>query len=330
MAENTKANFYRLAPCFYYFNKFFGLAAFSYNSTTKTITETVASNVYCLVVLIFTTFFYPPLIQKFVDLLYGMFKINMGTYIGMFQAIFQWFILLCIQWTCILNRNDIIEYLNLKIAYDIKITEIVPKIHRKMYFTSMTFLLFVIFVVKVLSNYFLMFTVSRAGVEVLFNLLIFIIPIAVTTLIGCNFSMEVVSIQFFASQINSVLHELAYDLKNFPKSFSMAQKMIISCQMSEKIEVLTGFYSQLSTLIRKFNKFQGFILLLYFLNKFLELLIPAFFEYLGLVGLTLHNVTFSLYINSLINDIFNVLELIMTAVCSDRLMKEVFNFTIFI
>lgn len=329
MAVKTKANFYRLSSCFYYCNKFFGLAAFFYNPTKRKFSESVASLAYCLLTLVFTLFFYPYLMYQFLLFLEKSFRTNLGTSIGSVHSILQWLTLISIQCINIYNRKDTVVYYNKKVLYDEKFSSTIPKIYRKKYFLSMLFLSVIVFVFKLLSGYILMSFISQKEQNIKPYLIIYIIPSAVTTLTGCSFTMEITCLQFFVTQINWSLKKLAEELVNFPKSSSEAQKMILSCRISDKIDLFLIFHSDLTKFIATFNKLQTRILLFYFTNKFLELIIPAFFKYLTLTGLTATTSTVNIFTNSLFNDVFNIMELIMMVVCTNSLMNEVLNFTIF-
>ncbi|XP_055709146.1 putative gustatory receptor 28b [Phlebotomus papatasi] len=322
MAVKTKANFYRLASCFYYCNKFFGLAAFSYNPTKRKFSESVGSVAYCLLFLVFTFFFYPYLMYQFLLFLEKSFSTNLGTSIGTFQSLLQWLTLISIQCINIYDRKDIVVYYNKKVLYDKKFSSTIPEIYRKKYFLSMLFLALIVFVFKLLSGYILMAFIVQKEQNIKPFLIIYLIPSAITTLTGCSFTMEITCLQFFVTQINCSLKKLAVELVNFPKTSSEAQKMILSCGISDKIDLFLIFHSDLTKFIATFNRLQTRILLFYFTNKFLELIIPAFFKYLTIAGLTATTSTADIFANSLFNDVFNIMELIMMTVCTNSLMNE--------
>uniref|UniRef100_A0A240SXR0 Gustatory receptor n=1 Tax=Lutzomyia longipalpis TaxID=7200 RepID=A0A240SXR0_LUTLO len=323
MSETKKANFYRYSTCLYYFNKFFGLCAFHYNPSNRQFKESIPSIIYCLILLGFMSLYCPYLIIQFLFVIKDTFDSNLAIYIGLFQAILQLGSVVSVQYLNIYYRKEIIEYLNQKVIFEHKINKTVSKIYRNKYFLKKASSVILVFIFKLLSNYGIMFVVAQQGASVVIDLLCYLLPIGITTLTGCNFAMEIVSLQYITSQLNFALRELVDQINDVPKNTSSAQKMVLSCKICDKLDEFSILYSELNLNIAKLNKLETFTLLIYFCNKFIELTVSAFFEYLSYVGLLKTLITYEMIINGVINDIFNGLELIMCIAYCDKLMEEV-------
>uniref|UniRef100_A0A7G3ACL4 Gustatory receptor n=1 Tax=Lutzomyia longipalpis TaxID=7200 RepID=A0A7G3ACL4_LUTLO len=321
MSETKKANFYRYSTYLYYFNKLFGLCAFHYNPFNRQFKESIPSIIYCLILLLYTTIYCPNLIISFKDILENTFSINLAIYIGLFHAALQLFSVVSVQYFNIYYRKRIIDYLNCKVIFEKKMNQFVPKIYRNRYFTTRAATVIIVLIFKLISHYVIMFFVTNQDTTMLIALLFYMIPMAITTLTGCNFAMEIISFQYFTSQINFSLYELVDQIKDVPKNTSSAQKMVLSCKICDKLDEFSILYSEMNIILTKFNKLETVILLIYFFNKFIELIVPTFFEYLSYVGFLKGEVTYEMMINGVINDLFSGLELIMCVALNFSLLQ---------
>uniref|UniRef100_A0A8W9BM02 Gustatory receptor n=1 Tax=Phlebotomus papatasi TaxID=29031 RepID=A0A8W9BM02_PHLPP len=324
MSVKEELNFHLFALISYYTNKVFGIFPFSYNYSARSFQKSIFSVLYSLSVVIFMSYFYPMYCVSFYfQMLNRNFRGTLETYVGIIQSTFEFVVLILTNCVYLYHKNDIVDYLNLKISYGEKIVKLSQKCDGKINFLTMILISILTFIVKLIMDTLLIIfqpIMQETDKKMLFA--IYLIPNTVTTLIGCTFCLEVISLQFFAYQINSSLLKIAHCISGLSNINSNAKKMIFCCHLSDKVDELLILHSELNDILLKFNNHQNPVLILYHFNKFVEITIPLFFEYSVLTGSSETTPTLDMYASATLINLIGFFELAITAVFCDKLIKE--------
>ncbi|GAB0090024.1 7TM chemoreceptor [Sergentomyia squamirostris] len=318
--ENYRVS--RVAIGYFYINKVLGIFPFSYDHCQKIFKTSFPSVLYSLLLAISTVFLYSQLINSFQAFLDTIFTSPLAKFISVFQSVYLCFEIVCVQLINIYYGKSLVNYLNNKFEFELRLNLVSKKIYRKNYYALLSLSTSVIFGMKMILNYLLITTWNDAGGLVVLAACLHMIPYAAGTLIGCSFSMEVISLRSLAAQINYTLMELSKTFQDLPERVSRLQKLNLSCQTCDKVDELMTLHSQLNKTIKKYNEFQNIVLFLYYSNKFMEIIIPIFYEYLYFMGHSKIETTFGAYVISSKLNVLNSIELMTTACCSQKLFNE--------
>uniref|UniRef100_A0A240SYU0 Gustatory receptor n=1 Tax=Phlebotomus papatasi TaxID=29031 RepID=A0A240SYU0_PHLPP len=323
MPPKEHAKFHSIVLLTYCLNKLYGLSPFSYNFTTRTCTASSVAVAYCIVNILFLLFFYPTFcIPLYYAMVNANFEGNLESTVGTAQGTIEFIAVILTQCVYLYYRKEIIVYFNRKIAYEKKIVQYSQTLYGGMHFVIRLIVLIAIFLLKLCANHMTMYIIPSITLPIFIILTINLVPNAVMTLAGCNFTMEVITLRYFAAQINFMLCKIG-QLTNLPQATSTAKKTVIYCKASEAIDELLILHSELNEILVMFNKVQSFVLLLFFMNKFAELIIPIFFVYLAAIGLSIADIETNVYISIILTNIFSFLELKMATMFSDQLINEI-------
>uniref|UniRef100_A0A240SXV9 Gustatory receptor n=1 Tax=Lutzomyia longipalpis TaxID=7200 RepID=A0A240SXV9_LUTLO len=271
----------------YYCSKICILSPFGYNFKQNQLKKSIISTLYCIVFVILTSYIHPVYSLSFYyETLGKNFPSKLEIYAGIFQGAFEYLIVIFIQCSYLWHRQQIIDYFNTKVAFSEKILSRQKEIHGKMYFAVLPIAVIVGCLIKFLLNFALFILVPDITTSTVTKVIIYFIPNFIVTFVGCTFIVEVISLRYFALQINNQLRSSLSIVYDLPKGASKARRMATACQVSDQVDELIVLHSELLALVAKYNSIQSFNLLLYYTNKFVEILVPVFFEYLVLRNLT--------------------------------------------
>uniref|UniRef100_A0A240SXQ6 Gustatory receptor n=1 Tax=Lutzomyia longipalpis TaxID=7200 RepID=A0A240SXQ6_LUTLO len=322
MWVRAEACFFFLSCTFYYFNKFFGLAPFTYNSRAKKYFTSSPSVAYCSFLFIGTILFIPSIVYLYVISIAKNMN-SLALYVGISQLIVQCSSSALIQCAAVSKAAKSVAYFNAKDTFREEINKMGLRMKEKFYFLGMIITANVLTVSKILLT-FAFIVIFTHGEEfiVTFHLIIYIIPYGASTLIGCNFITEIISLRYFAVQINNQLRNSLNTVCDLPEGASKARRMATACQVSDQVDKLMILHSELMAIVAKFNDIETFILLLYYTNKFVELIMPIFFEYLMLNGIKLYTSNTPIMITGFVTSIVGLTEVTLTVACCKKLIDE--------
>uniref|UniRef100_A0A3F2ZEE4 Gustatory receptor n=1 Tax=Phlebotomus papatasi TaxID=29031 RepID=A0A3F2ZEE4_PHLPP len=324
MPPKEHAKFQKILRLTYYLSKFYGLSPFTYNFTTRRCTVSPAAVAYCIVIILFMLSFYPiyciPLYHTMIS---ENFEGDLESTVGKSQSAVEFIAVVLNQCIYLYYRKEIVVYFNRKIAYEKKIVQHSQILYENVHFVVQIVASIIIFFIKFTANHMMIYQVPSMTVTRFIILTIYLVPNAVMTLAGCNFTIEAITLRYFAAQINFMLSKMVQQLKTLPQTTSAAKKIAISCEFSDKIDHLLVLHSELNEVVIMFNNLNSFVLLLFFMYKFAEFIIPVFFEYLVVIGLSVTEVKVNLYISSTLIIIFSVMESAMATISCSQLINEI-------
>uniref|UniRef100_A0A240SYU1 Gustatory receptor n=1 Tax=Phlebotomus papatasi TaxID=29031 RepID=A0A240SYU1_PHLPP len=324
MPPKEHAKFHSIVLLTYCLNKLYGLSPFSYNCTTKPCTTSSVAVAHCIVNILFLLFFYPTFcIPLYYAMVNANFEGNLESTVGTTQVTIEFIAVILTQCVYLYYRKELVVYFNRKIAYEKKIVEYSQILYGNVYFAVQNAASIILFLIKFAANHMMISQIPSMTVTRFIILIIYLVPNTVMTIAGCNFTMEVITLRYFAAQINFMLCKIGQQLTNLPQATSTAKKTVIYCKASEAIDELLILHSELNEILVMFNKVQSFVLLIFFMNKFAELIIPIFFVYLAAIGLSKVDIDTNVYISTTLTNIFSFLELKMATMFSDQLINEI-------
>ncbi|GAB0090023.1 hypothetical protein DMENIID0001_046720 [Sergentomyia squamirostris] len=312
----------RVAICYFYINKLLGLVPITYDNKTKEFKTSFLSLLYPIFAIIAMIILYYHLLCQYLIFLNKFFSSPIAKFISAFQSLYLCLEIISVQFIYICYRKLLVQYLNGKREFEIQLNLVSKKIYKKNYYAHLSLFTAVIFGLKILFQYFLLLIFNSVGGQLLTSLIFYMIPYAAGTLIGTTFSMEVISLRFLAVQINYTLMDSLKTIRNLPEDTSKAHRMTLSCDISDKVDKLMTLHSRLNTMIRKFNCLQNIALLFYYTYKFMDIIIPIFYEYLYITGHSKIQSSLAAYFFAVIEEGLNALELVVTVFSSQELINE--------
>uniref|UniRef100_A0A240SXT1 Gustatory receptor n=1 Tax=Lutzomyia longipalpis TaxID=7200 RepID=A0A240SXT1_LUTLO len=322
MSVKEKICFDRTTSFFYYFNIIVGLGPFSYDSKKRIYKKSFKSLAYSWFILIMCLCVMPFVLSNYVKKLKTTIRSDFAVSVAILRILLQWISVIVTALSNIWLRNQHIFYLNSKKTLNKTISIKIGTLYRMRYVLLLSLAKLVIFLCRFFGFYGVMLRVSNFNVIYFILAFITFFPTSIYSINGCNFYMEISSLRFFTFQINYCLSQLLKCVQKMPKKLSKAQRMLISCRISDKIDELSIMYAQLQETLLILNNIYATMLLLFFTNKLFEWTMQVFLEFITMTGYSAFHTGSSVFIQNIMNNIFSIIDVVITMSETAQILHE--------
>lgn len=328
MSVKFKNYFDRVGSIFYYLSKIVGLKPYYYD-VKKGIFK---PSIFGLIISTFLALLYiismPFVLISVQTGMKETIRSDVGMTVSIIRIIMQWMSVIVTLISNIFYNKVSVQYFNMRKDYEKFLSTFIPTAYRTKYFFVLSLTMICLFIVRIVAFYSIMASIRsinniKGHSFPYFAMAGAFFPVAITTLSGFNFYMEMLHFRFYAIQINHRLFELLVQSQTFPKYNTNAQKMIMSCEISDRIDELIILYAKLEETLLILNNAENSVLGFYFLNKLFELIIHGFLEFLTATGYSSISITSDVFTQNILNNILGVLEIVLMVLNCENFMEEV-------
>lgn len=315
-----------LVNFFNFRNSFFGLSLSLFNCEKKYFVISYIKVLYCTILLILIPTSYPSTINFLMNMLGNQIKNKFSKSVTMVQTTSQYLLnISLLLFKLIYCNKDILcqnQYLLFKekFAKSLK-CEIISQRKIKVFLVINSVILFLLEILSLLIVLLCIFPFSLHGFPYIFSYIFYYFQIAAA---GNGFIEKVLQNQFMILCINHTLKDYLETLKYEIKYRSRAHCIMISSKISDDINILTELNSKIYSLFLEVIRYESLPVAIAILHKFLEIIVPLFYQFVARFFLTEHyHIESQFIVFGLIYLFCNVSALILYANICESMHNEV-------
>uniref|UniRef100_A0A3F2ZEQ5 Gustatory receptor n=1 Tax=Phlebotomus papatasi TaxID=29031 RepID=A0A3F2ZEQ5_PHLPP len=271
---------------FNFINSFFGLSLYSYDKNKKCFYKSHVKIGYCSTILIITIFVYPSIINFIVSKILDISGSHLAELVSIFQTLSELALSVSLMLYKLLNYNKDISCRN---NYE-KLKEFFDKHSRNGPVSQLNIanrrnilliISAVLFYIQVLTTVGVLSRIITSGTEGYYYAACYAFTYSQIALTGNIFFERILQHKFMISQINRTLETYLETLTYEIKYRSKAHCEIVSCKMSDDLDKLQELNSSIYSLIAELMQYESFSMIIVFLQKFIEIIIPLFYQFVA-------------------------------------------------
>lgn len=274
---------------FNFLNSFFGLSLYSYNKNKKSYVKSHFKIVYNITILVLTSITFPRIIKVLSDNVSEMSGNELSKLVCIFQTMFQMMlnVVLMLYKLLYCNKNilNLNQYTMFKSTFNMKLNNGV--VHKLNKFNNFRFIFIlssvILFFVQFITNIIVMSEVINYHFEKYPYIVGYIFTYFQLVSAGNIFYENILQYKFMISCVNQTLRDYLEIYRYALKYRSKAHSIVISCNISDDLNVMQKLNSEIYFSIRQMIECESFTMSVVFLHNFLEIIVSLFYQFIGQV-----------------------------------------------
>uniref|UniRef100_A0A7G3B6I0 Gustatory receptor n=1 Tax=Lutzomyia longipalpis TaxID=7200 RepID=A0A7G3B6I0_LUTLO len=310
-------------------NTFFGISVASFNRNGNYFVKSTFKRIYTTVLLLITILFYPKMIKFFVNNFYDISKNPLSMLVCLLQTSSQYVLNVTLLLSKLIYCREEVTFKNNHLKFKKKLNDYILKNKKTKSGQNLLYFYFLInsvfiFLMQIYATTVVLVRVVRFHALGYIYIITYVFSYFQIITVGNMFFEKILQYYFAVSYINQALLDDLRILLGKIGCKSRSHCIISSCGISDNLDNLQRLNSQLYELVYEMIQYESLALIAVFLHKFIEILVPIFYQFIARTLYVDSSSNLSIYIVfGMCYPLWNVISMFLLINMCEKFQQEV-------